>query len=696
MDSWRFEEPMKKRPAKKRPTKSPKKASSGKTRATRRRKHAPRQAAARPAPVRAQPSGSGGRKHPFGPDAAHLALLSGGDFAAVSGELLKASAIHGGLQVGDWHVAENTDAGDGGIDASVAKAPPRPSGLLPNGPAILQFKRSAISPGEAKLELRKDLCRNALTTGSAYRLVLGQELTQLKRKNLRAAIVKEARRLGCSDADVVDGTQLADWIAQFPSVCAHPALSAAGVPAFHRLQPFSEWNARHRDAFVSDDARQGFLAQYNDLPSQPGGVLHITGLAGAGKTRLALELVRQSGRETLAAYLPGFDNVVLDLLRGGAAVAAQSMLLVVDECSDEQRRIVTETRMPGSSVTIITIDSIEEGRLGVSNPGTIVLPSLSDDASRAMAARIVTDVDLANAVADRSGGYPKLISLLAEVAAVDEEAAKTIRAGENSKVSHLLGRFLGSASSDDAVRAVSLPLFLGARGSVAFEREVLAHAAELDLGKVNKAMTTLRAKELFGERGDFFHVSPTLLAEWLALDLWEEQGADLLKRLIAKPPEGTPQSSRLVQDVLRRLSLLCNDARATAVTQQILDSGALLAEAADLQSEDRTAFVREMAAARPGDVAVLLRRFLRGLPSEQLKEIAGRARRNLVWTLERCAWAAEGFEVAAPLLLQLSGAENESYANNATGVFLGLFGPMLGRTEATGEIREVFLKGVEK
>jgi hypothetical protein len=61
-----------------------------------------------------------------------------------------------------------------------------------------------------------------------------------------------------------------------------------------------------------------------------------------------------------------------------------------------------------------------------------------------------------------------------------------------------------------------------------------------------------------------------------------------------------------------------------------------------------------------------------------------------VWSLEKIAVWRHLFNGAARLLLKLAEAENESYANNATGVFAGLFSPGYGGvapTEATPEDR---------
>src|SRR5579884_700997 len=75
---------------------------------------------------------------------------------------------------------------------------------------------------------------------------------------------------------------------------------------------------------------------------------------------------------------------------------------------------------------------------------------------------------------------------------------------------------------------------------------------------------------------------------------------------------------------------------------------------------------------------------------EALKERTT-SRRNLVWALEKLAWHSSTFERAADALLRLALAENETYANNATGTWLALFGAALPATAASPAQRVAYV-----
>jgi hypothetical protein len=61
--------------------------------------------------------------------------------------------------------------------------------------------------------------------------------------------------------------------------------------------------------------------------------------------------------------------------------------------------------------------------------------------------------------------------------------------------------------------------------------------------------------------------------------------------------------------------------------------------------------------------------------------------------VEKLVWHSRTFEEAADVLLRLALAENESYANNATGTWLSLFGAALPATSASPDQRVTYLEG---
>ena len=78
---------------------------------------------------------------------------------------------------------------------------------------------------------------------------------------------------------------------------------------------------------------------------------------------------------------------------------------------------------------------------------------------------------------------------------------------------------------------------------------------------------------------------------------------------------------------------------------------------------------------------------MNNLSHEELSNISGDVRRNLVWAIEKLVFHASIFEESAWCLMLMASAENESYSNNATGLFAQLFRVSLSGTEADFGLR---------
>lgn len=117
-----------------------------------------------------------------------------------------------------------------------------------------------------------------------------------------------------------------------------------------------------------------------------------------------------------------------------------------------------------------------------------------------------------------------------------------------------------------------------------------------------------------------------------------------------------------------------------------------------LETEWGSQLFRQFAEAAPREAIDPLKHFIESRSTEELKEFTT-GRRNIIVALQYIAVWRDLFPQAAPLLLALAEAENEEYANNATGIFTGLFSPGIGKlspTEAPPETRLPILEDAVK
>ncbi|NTU50058.1 MAG: hypothetical protein HGA87_04080 [Desulfobulbaceae bacterium] len=96
---------------------------------------------------------------------------------------------------------------------------------------------------------------------------------------------------------------------------------------------------------------------------------------------------------------------------------------------------------------------------------------------------------------------------------------------------------------------------------------------------------------------------------------------------------------------------------------------------------------RSFVVVNPEATGAALYKVLSDRNSQQLSAIHGAIRRNLVWALEKLCFHSEIFPEAAWCMLLLASAENETYGNNATGMFAQLFSISLSGTAATPKAR---------
>ena len=116
--------------------------------------------------------------------------------------------------------------------------------------------------------------------------------------------------------------------------------------------------------------------------------------------------------------------------------------------------------------------------------------------------------------------------------------------------------------------------------------------------------------------------------------------------------------------------------------RQVLSDNGIFADGNLLQTEVGADFFLQLAIANPEAALRVLSRTLGSLTCDQLLQFTT-GRRQVIFALEEIAVYEQLFADASELLLLLAEAENETWSNNATGVFCGLFGLGLGEVAPT-------------
>ena len=237
--------------------------------------------------------------------------------------------------------------------------------------------------------------------------------------------------------------------------------------------------------------------------------------------------------------------------------------------------------------------------------------------------------------------------------------------------------------------------FLVAQTLALFERvgwdEDLAHQAETVatfLGLTPTAMTQaveeLERTDVVKRHGRYRSIEPHPLAVLLAAEAWSASTSKIIHDLIPS------LDSTMLMSLLRRAADLGSNGPTREVFADFLKRVELLGSLETIESHGLSEYLIQLAIIAPDETARHLRGLIMGTSLDRLRSQTG-SRRNVVWSLEKLAWHSRLFESAADCLLRLSLAENETYANNATGTWTALFGAVLPSTGADPSARIAYL-----
>ncbi|MDR3409935.1 MAG: hypothetical protein P4L87_03155, partial [Formivibrio sp.] len=179
-------------------------------------------------------------------------------------------------------------------------------------------------------------------------------------------------------------------------------------------------------------------------------------------------------------------------------------------------------------------------------------------------------------------------------------------------------------------------------------------------------------------QGDnFLYITPRALHIRLWIDWWNQHGVSL--DMIELIPKLAPQVRQWFGEMIEY-------AEATSVAKslvtRLLGPDGLYADAMWLNTREGGRFFFNLSVADPPGALRTLQRVIGSADRDTLLQFEA-GRRDVIWALEGLALSGELFGPSAKILLKLAEAENESWANNATGVFAGLFSLSYGEAAPT-------------
>ncbi|MBA3871066.1 MAG: SIR2 family protein, partial [Anaerolineae bacterium] len=224
------------------------------------------------------------------------------------------------------------------------------------------------------------------------------------------------------------------------------------------------------------------------------------------------------------------------------------------------------------------------------------------------------------------------------------------------------------------LQALSLLNRVGVEGIVENEARLLAYFFDLDFEVFLETTENLCQLGIVSKQGRYRYITKHFLAVHFASQVWNGKQKEIYSKLILDESWASIDTHTRF---LQRLADVGDTRRARPFVQALLT--VLFKNIDDLDTQERSKLFYTLVDADPEASLTRLEDVFQNVSHERLLEFRN-GRRNIVWSLEKLLLLRETFWIASRLLLRLAAAENESYGNNATGVWKSIFLIRIGQT----------------
>lgn len=200
-----------------------------------------------------------------------------------------------------------------------------------------------------------------------------------------------------------------------------------------------------------------------------------------------------------------------------------------------------------------------------------------------------------------------------------------------------------------------------------------------------KLVKSYKNKELIEINSCWLLVRPLPLAVWLVGQWFRNCGQNRFVQVLndLDAIQEQAQANRMKRALCKRIQNMQDNEKAKYLFERLMAVGAPFHYEEVVCSDFGSQLFLAISTVNPVAVTNCLYDVVMLQSIDWTKNIKGDVRRNYIWCLERLSMPETTFRKAALLLAKFSLAENESWANNATGQLLQLFHVALSGTETT-------------
>lgn len=617
-------------------------------------------------------------------------------------KLLVHEAVTNGIPKHSIQVGTQLNTPDGGIDAYVEWTDgPTHTEFLPCQKCAFQVKtgKGEITPSKLEREIVKNgdikpEIERAFKSTATYILFTNQHKNTAQINRLREKFLNLLRLYSKDYADsaqirVYAVDSIARWVNSFlPVIIDVRCWLNQPVPA--GLMSWEMWNNFESRAlktqFVADEMREQVINTIRETLVVETKHLRILGLSGIGKTRLALEALTPNFNTSAPDQVVYVDTFICENFDAGVLQSWIQQdwggILVVDNCDQTlHQNLVRQIELSESKFSLLTLH-YETSQSDNRTP-TFKLTRMDDEfIEKILRPAYKGNIPDLERVVQFAQGFPQMAVLLAEARLARETDAG--RLNDDVMLDKLVGgNKVLPANQRRILRACAVFDKFGFEGNVSEEYKFLAKdIAAVDKETFYECVILQTNRGIIGRAGRFAQVVPKPLAIRLAAEWWLLTPQENILNLIENGMPGQLEESFC--DQVAMLDFLPDVQK---IAKRLCGVQGPFGQAEVILSTRGSRFFRSLVELDPKTTANSIYLVLDSLSDAQLVEVAGDTRRNLIEALEKLCFRSETFEKATWSLMLLASNENESWSNNATGVFKQLFRVFLSGTSAPPDMR---------
>lgn len=610
-------------------------------------------------------------------------------------ELLCCEASQFGIPLRYIHVATNINDPDDGEDGRIRwESGPNETDFLTQRYTMFQNKASKMTKGkyanhivqEKNKHLLKVKIEEVLSAGGTYIIFTTQKLNTKEKDERITAIRRKLLRLGkeysnTCDIKIYDASQISNWANKFAAAIIS-IKTWNGRPLINGLKSYKAWSEDRKLSsftFISVESREEIITTLKSELLEPKSCFRIIGLSGLGKTRTAFQVFTESEElRELAVYVdasqvPNIDAIVMGWIGNVSAI------LIVDNCDYQLHgRLVTEVRRENSKISLLTLDYNMETVSNLTKCFRLT-PMSSHEIMQMLTPKYGERLSDLHRISQFAQGFPQIAVLIADARLMDDPRVGELT--DDEVVKKLIWR-RNEQENDNRLKILqtcSLFDFFGVK--VDIQLQFISDRVGLNIDDVYKCVNYFADRGIVDLRGRFGQVVPKPLAIRLAGQWWANQRDTVKNDFIEQIPD------QMVESFCNQLEKMDSHRDVKSLGEALYGIKGPFGQAEMILSIRGSRFFRSFTVVNPDSTSDALYRMISLKSVDELLEITGTIRRNLIWGLERLCFHYRTFSESAWCLLLLANAENESYGNNATDRFTQLFRIYLSGTEANPQKR---------